>query len=484
MGKKSAKKAGTRKKDAKKAASKKKDDDGPVDVPEGSDKTVAEHKDKTGSVVEGSDGSSRKGTLRSGTAPKLSDREMADAALAHRLQQRSEQGKSESDVSSSMSDAGGAGKGRRGGAGGSKKTPSSGKGAGKEKGDSGKSEKEGSGSSSDSGFSSGGGGKDSGEKKGNKFGGSKSGGKALNSKKKKEEVWEESDSEEKFDDFQDRRPRNQGHHDHRQASSSEDSYERSLALYNRYLVERKLKGGRKQDRRGFGGYVRGKESRHGTKRRGKSRVRSRSRSGSRRRRNGRGGHGRERRSGRPRSGSRSGGRRSRRQRERRRHRSQSSSSGSSSRSRSRSREKSRRKSRAVQWDHQFDLCYQAAEELGFLSMRRYVSSLCSALPSLRKDSGKNSVREISMLAAVMDALEDDDIELVKTLVGCRVMGMVVAHKFPKPDGNPNWNATISLQPAQMAGINLDNVAEIMSLSNRMAAGQNGAASRKGAGGDC
>ena len=89
-----------------------------------------------------------------------------------------------------------------------------------------------------------------------------------------------------------------------------------------------------------------------------------------------------------------------------------------------------------------------------------------------------------MLAAVMDALEDNDIELVKTLVGCRVMGMVVAHKFPKPDGNPNWNATISLQPAQMAGINLDNVAEIMSLSNRMAAGQNGAASRKGAGGDC
>ena len=34
-----------------------------------------------------------------------------------------------------------------------------------------------------------------------------------------------------------------------------------------------------------------------------------------------------------------------------------------------------------------------------------------------------------MLAAVMDAIEDDDIELVKTLVGCRVMGMVVAHKF-------------------------------------------------------
>jgi len=59
-----------------------------------------------------------------------------------------------------------------------------------------------------------------------------------------------------------------------------------------------------------------------------------------------------------------------------------------------------------------------------------------------------------MLAAVMDALEDDDIELVKTLVGCRVMGMVLAHKFPQSDGSPNWRATLSLQPAQMAGINL------------------------------
>ena len=72
-----------------------------------------------------------------------------------------------------------------------------------------------------------------------------------------------------------------------------------------------------------------------------------------------------------------------------------------------------------------------------------------------------------MPAAVIDAL----VKLVKMLVGCRVMGMVIAHKFPKTDGNSNWDSALGLQPAQMAGINLVNVAKGLSHSNRMSAGQ-------------